>query len=263
MELTVTDLAEEFAEWMAQDIPSFAERLENELSAKPYMVICVKYITGDIDDFPFSDLHKYLADHQIQIKYASYGHHLQGQNKIPHVHYNLITEPFNFKSMTQNSSQHRKRWYDKQTEIEPDFLKLTFKYHVQLDDAHPKYSTLSYPLKEGLHIYTIRRKMYTNVSQEMFNFLLDVGTSIYNKEVGLHQRQDKCEIRKQCALSNLATLCNTNKSQFRTYSEMTKWLDTNYIDKLDLLEYPDPKHYKTNLQKIAIKLKFLKYSDLC
>jgi hypothetical protein len=254
MELLVTEKAE--------DMLSFAERLEKELSANLYMVICVKHITADIDDFPFSDLHKYLTDNNILIKYASYGQHLQGQNKIPHVHYNLITEPFNFKSMTQNSSQHRKRWYDKQTEIEPDFLKLSFKFHAQLDDTKPKYSTLSYPLKEGLHIYTTRRKMYTNVSQEMFNFLLNVGTDIYNKEVGLHQRQDKCEIRKQCALSDLATLCNQNKSNFGSFREMQLWLDINYIDKLDLLEYPDPKNYKTNLQKIAIKLKFLKYSDL-
>ena len=252
MELTVTEKPD-----------SFADRLENELSMNPYMVICVKLITNNLHDFPFSDLHQYLSDHNVMIKYASYGMHMLGQNKVPHVHYNLITEPFNFKSFTQNSSQHRKRWYDKQTEIEPDFLKLSFKFHSQLDDSRPKYSTLSYPLKEGLEIYKMRGKfVYRNVSEEMFDFLLSMGTAIYNKEVGLHQRQDKCELRKQCALSDLATLCNNNKSHFGSYSEMARWLDVNYIDKLDLQEYPDPKNYKTNLQKIAIKLKFLKYSDL-
>jgi len=252
MELIVTE---------KQTLP---EMLEAELSYMPYMVICVKYNTADMHAFPFADLNKYLSDHEIKIKYSSYGQHLNGENKVPHVHYNLIVEPFNYKKITQNASQHRKRWYDKniENEIDPDFLKLSFKFHDHLEEKKCKYATLSYPLKEGLHYWNDRQVVYKNVNKEMFNFLLSVGTDIYNKEVGLHQRQDKCDERKQCALNNLFQLCDENKMKFGSYREMSIWLDVNYIDKLDIGEYPDPKNYKTNLQKIAVKLKLMKYSEL-
>ena len=254
MELTITELK------------SMPEMLEEELSEMPYMVICVKLNTSDMELFPFFDLNKYLTDNEIVIKYSSYGQHLQGENKRPHVHLNMIVEPFNFKKITQNASQHRKRWYDKnvESEIDAQFLNLTFKFHDHLEKNKPKYSTLSYPLKEGLGIFGkhFTKYAYKNVNKEMYNFLLSVGTDIYNKEVGLHLRQEKCEERKQCALQDLFKMCTDNKSNFRSYKEMALWLDTNYIDKLDINEYPDPKNYKTNLQKIAVKLKLMKYSDM-
>ena len=254
MELTVTELK------------SMPEMLEEELSELPYMVICVKLNISDMELFPFVDLKQYLDDNEIVVKYSSYGLHLKGENKRPHVHMNMIVFPFNIKKIMQNASQHRKRWYDKNIEnqIDEQFMNLTFKFYQFLDPLKPKYSTLSYPLKEGLHIYGkhFSNYAYQNVNKEMFDFLLSVGTSIYNKEVGLHQRQDKCEERKQCALQDLFRLCNDNKSNFGSYREMSIWLDINYIDKLDINEYPDPRNYKTNLQKIAVKLKLMKYSEM-
>jgi len=255
MELTITELI------------SLPELLEEELSVGIYMVICVKLNSSDPDEFPFFDLKRYLDDNEIVVKYSSFGQHLQGQNKQSHFHLNMICEAFNYKKITQNASQHRKRWYDKNadTEVAREFLNLSFKFHDHLEKNKPKYSTLSYPLKEGLGIYgthSFSKYAYKNVSKEMYNFLLSVGTEIYNKEVGLHQRQEKCEERKQCALQDLFKLCNENKLSFGSYKEMSMWLDINYIDKLDINEYPDPKNYKTNLQKIAVKLKLMKYSDM-
>lgn len=43
---------------------------------------------------------------------------------------------------------------------------------------------------------------------------------------------------------------------------MMMWLDEEYISKLDLEDMPDPKNYKTNSQKVAVKLGLLRYSQL-
>ena len=41
-----------------------------------------------------------------------------------------------------------------------------------------------------------------------------------------------------------------------------EWLDDNYISTLTLEEYPDPRNYKINCQKIAVSLGKLKYSAI-
>jgi len=211
----------------------------------------------------YGDIRKYVTDiPDCKILFSSAGVHLNGESKRPHIHYNFITTPFHPPS---NLSQHRSRWLKKQGD--PDlypvdaFSNVSFKFQ-SLQKNKPKYSVLSYPLKEkhfvnvkGLYIYNDKP-----MTKEQKTFLVDTGSAIYEKEVGLKLRQDKCEERKKLALSSLYEL--VSKQSFSTFKEMMLWLDDNYISTLELEDYPDPKNYKVNCQKIAVKLKILKYSDI-
>lgn len=210
-------------------------------------------------------IREYLLDSKADIVASSVGLHLKGKNHQPHIHYHVIA--LNAVKPT-NPSDHRRRWLNKKSNEGKDFGDLSIKYQ-KLDVSAPKYGFLSYPLKEGCcpkwalksnDFMVLNNRKMTN---EEYQFLKDVGVSIYEKQCGLRLRQDKCEERKQLALLTLYVLCDERKTEFASYKSMVKWLDVNYIVKLDITEYPDPKNYKTNTQKVAVKLGYLLYSDLC
>lgn len=214
-----------------------------------------------LQELPFVDVKRYIEDLGCKILFSSAGYHLKGERKQPHLHYNFITSSFKVPS---NPSQHRQRWFNKTDLGNPGFLKCSFKFHLAIDKKSPKYSVLSYPLKEGHiikdnRIYVFDGKPMTKAQK---TFLVETGRAIYEKEVGLKLRQDKCEERKKVALNDLHKLCSDNRDQFGDFREMVKWLDNNYIAKLTIEEYPDPKNYKVNCQKIAVNLGKLKYSDI-
>lgn len=201
---------------------------------------------------------RYLRDCGVKVLASSAGIHTNGRSQKFHIHYHLICERFNEPS---NPSQHRKRWCSKNEDIMDD---ISFKYQ-RLKQDQEKYAVLSYPLKEG-KFTNYREATYRflglPMSKEMMKFLADTGKAIYDKELGLAMRQEKCEERKQASLINLYDLCQQNKHFYSSFREMMEWLDDNYIAKLELTEMPDPKNYKTNCQKIAVYLGFLKYSQL-
>ena len=211
-------------------------------------------------ELPAFDVQKYIEDLGCKILFSSAGYHLNGERKQPHLHYNFITTSFKIPS---NPSQHRNRWFNKTDLGNPDFLKCSFKFHQHIDTKTPKYSVLSYPLKEGLYV---KDKFYVfdmkPMTKEKKTFLIETGKAIYEKELGLKLRQDKCEERKKIALNDLYKLCSDHKEEFSNFKQMICWLDNNYIDKLTIDDYPDPKNYKTNCQKIAVSLGKLKYSDI-
>ena len=209
-----------------------------------------------MQDIPFTAIRKYVADLGCEILYASAGVHLLGERKQPHVHYNFITSQVYPPS---NLSQHRKRWA-KKTDAAPEFLNCSFKFHATIDKTKPKYSPLSYPLKEGHIIQIFKKDIYINLTNKQIQYLADIGTSIYQKEQGLKLRQDKCEERKKNSLLALYDVVKDRK--FLDFKSMLLYLDKEYIEKLDFTDYPDPKNYKSNCQKIAVKIGILKYSDL-
>lgn len=228
-------------------------------------VITIKYQAPDIDEDDFiwsykrAIVDRYLRDCGVEVLATAAGIHRNGKSQKTHIHYHIIAESFYPPS---NPSQHRARWCKKNEE---SFTNFSFSYK-DLDKTLPKYSILSYTLKESTPVKGDRKKSYTMdgkpMIDEMYNFLLDTGAAIYQKELGLAMRLEKCEERKQLALSALFQLCNSNKSNFNSFKSMMLWLDDNYIQGLELTEMPDPKNYKTNCQKIAVKLGFLKYSDI-
>lgn len=255
-------IEEETEEVIEKSIPVLFE----ELISNDDTVITIKFnipalpeeaLAKLVMEFPLRDIFDYLEFCKVKIKFSSFGLHLNGENKVPHVHLHLITENY---TPDKNPSQHRSRWFAR-LGGRTTFNQLSFKYS-KIDPSKAKYSTLSYPLKEGKGLLEEFPDCYKNISAEMYKFLLDVGTSIYNKELGLHLRQDKCEERKKNSLLELNNLLVKNKSNFYDYKSMMTWLDDNYISSLTLTELPDPKHYKTNCQKIAVKFGYIKYSNL-
>lgn len=245
-----------------KDERPIAEILEEAI---PDDAVCIS-VKVNVIDFESQDpfhlpaygaVTRYLKDCGVEIIACSSGLHKQGKREIPHIHYHYIVNHYNEPS---NPSQHRKRWLAKSGNESESFCDATFKYQ-RLDSSQPKFQFLAYPLKEGI---VLKRKYYTFENQlmstQMIEYLKEVGGTIYNVMLALRMRQDKCTERKQLALRELYDICKVE--QFSSYKQMMTWLDAHYIDTLELEDMPDPKNYKTNCQKVAVKLKLLKYSDL-
>lgn len=229
-------------------------------------VINVKINKIDMDDIYVGsvDIRNYITDLGVEILFSTAGIHLNGENKVPHIHWNFITT--SIPKIPSNLSQHRIRWSNKKDEV--DFTNVSFQIKKKIDLGKPKYQVLTYPLKEGRPLPSQFNNHKINVydknkmTKQQFNYLLEVGQSIYQQELATNLRRDKCEERKKQSLNDLYTICNENRAYFSTLKEMARFLDEKYISTLDIQDYPDPKNYKTNLQKIAVKLDILKYSDL-
>lgn len=254
------------------DLPNppypIALQFEDDIPADS-MVINVKlnFEAGDdikeaLRELPVMDIRNYVQDLGCEILFSTIGYHLNGDHKQPHIHYHFITTSF---KQPSNLSQHRKRWINKNEDASRTFLQCSFKFQ-DLDLKKAKYSTLSYPFKERTPypFYNKMLQIYNKepMTKEQMQYLVDVGSAIYEKEIGTKLRQEKCLERKKQSLLDLSELLTQNKDQFSTYIEMVRWLDINYISQLSLEDYPDPKNYKTNCQKIAINLGKLKYSDI-
>lgn len=241
---------------------SIADLMEARISDESTVITVKVDLTDDYDydmrpSWSLIDIRSYLDDCGVNVIALSSGLHLKGKNQKPHLHYHFITEHH---LPPTNPSQHRKRWMIKTNR---DLSDCSFKYQ-NIKQNMPRYGILAYPLKEGLYLRpnTSYEWFGEKMTQAMFNFLLEVGQSIYQKEIGLKMRQDKCEERKKVSLNELFELCKTNSSHFHNLKSMLVWLDENYIAKLELDEYPDPKNYKTNCQKICVALGKLKYSEI-
>lgn len=255
MELTFEDIGGESVNYLE----IFEESIPDDATC-----ISVKVNVPDLEaqealnHYPaYGSVCRYLKDCGVDIIATSSGIHLNGKRQVPHIHYHFIVNHYNEPT---NPSQHRKRWLARLGNETESFSDASFKYQ-SLDPQYPKYQFLAYPLKEGK---LLKRRNYSfmgkDMTTEMINFLKSVGETIYNTALALRQRQDKCTERKQLALKELFNLCKIQS--FSSYKQMMNWLDTNYIDTLELEEMPDPKNYKTNCQKVAAKLKLLKYSEL-
>lgn len=238
---------------------SLAQQIEDVIP-NDATVISIKINNIDVEEkhkLYIAPIQRYLESLKLKILGSAAGIHLNGKSQKPHIHYHLICEKF---IPPVNPSQHRQRWMVKNDE---DLGDVSFRFK-QIDCDAPKYSILSYPLKEGRILNS--GNTYTFASQQMSDdilcFLTQVGKAIYDKELGLKLRQEKCEERKQLSLLTLFQLCSENRNKFTTYNGMMLWLDDNYIANLEIEEYPDPRNYKTNCQKIAVKLNLLKYSSI-
>ena len=128
----------------------------------------------------------------------------------------------------------------------------------------PKYHVLSYPLKEKLMIEEYTKALYidrgTPMKLDKIAFLMEVGKTIYENALASHHRNDLCEERKKNRLLELQEIVKNQK--FNNFRDMVLWLDDNYINNLDVHELPDFRNYKSNCEKVAVKLGILRYSQL-
>jgi len=204
---------------------------------------------------------EYFRSNKVEIVYSTLGLHLNGENKKPHIHWCVIAKGTPSGTFITQNSLHRKRWVatDENNIFTMHETSIKFGKH-----ENPVWQCLAYPLKEGLYFINSKRcKTYQKIpTVQMFNFLLEFGTNLYQVALGQAARNDACELRKQKALENLFNLCRINDSQFITYKEMLIWLDDNYLATLTYKDLPDFNHYKNNCIKVACALKIIKYSDL-
>lgn len=208
-------------------------------------------------------LKDYIRDLGVEILYSSAGLHLKGKAKVPHVHWNLITTPL--EKIPSNPSQHRTRWLNKNPDARDALFKdISIQMHHTLDLSRPKYSVLSYPLKEGhvLHEYNKNRQYYVGLGLDEIQMLTATGTAIYEAALAQQMRRDMSEDRRRATLHEMYDVAMEHRNSFTTFREMCLVLDLYFIENLDLEDFPDPVIYKKNCQRIAVKLELLKYSDL-
>jgi len=239
---------------------SLAEELSNTI-ADDYKCISVKinYAKGEYTDnsTPPDEFHSvkaYFNDCKLDIVYSTLGLHLQGENKKPHVHYHCIVRSLPSGTFQSSNSQHRKRWQAKEGNEMHSFENVSIRFPKKED---PVWQHLAYPFKEGL---ALKQGIY--VDKKYYNFLMDYAKNLYQVSLGNRARQEASDERKKTSLLSLAKLCQEHKSEFSNYKEMMIWLDINYIETLELEDYPDPRNYKANCQKICVSLGKLKYSDI-
>jgi len=247
------------------DINALTDPLADQLSESildEYRCISVK-INYAKDEFvadniqPPEELYSvqmYLKDSGVETVYSTCGLHLNGENKKPHIHYHIIAKSLPTGTFQSNNSQHRKRWLAKEGNEINSFDNTSIRFPKK---ENPVWCHLAYPYKENHPLIRGEKEI-----KKYKQFLIGYAVNLYQISLGNRAKQEACDERKKVALLSLAKLLEDNKSEFTTYREMVIWLDNNYISKLTLEEYPDPKNYKTNCQKIAVYLGKLKYSDI-
>lgn len=243
---------------------NYAEMFETDIPDDCSVIdVKINNVATDPSDVElnFFAIPKYIKDLGCEILFSSVGLHLNGDAGVPHCHWNFITTRV---AAPSNPSQHRSRWMKKNEEL-GCFDNVSFKFHNKIDLTKPKYNVLAYPLKEGRSLpYASRYYKYAGqaMTKAQIKFLINIGQEIYNTELAVNMRRDKCEERKKQSLHDLLDICTKNQDKFYDLRSMLVFLDEAYIATIDIDEYPDPRNYKTNCQKIAVKLGKIKYSDI-
>lgn len=240
---------------------SVADEL-SELIQEEYRCISCKinYAEGESTDDVPDNLYSviaYFRDTELDVAFSTCGLHLLGENARPHIHFHLIVKSLPSGTFTSCNSTHRRRWLSKEGNEGYSFDNVSIRFPRR---ENPVWQHLAYPYKEG---HVISRHPYLNQNVHPYlSFLREYAQNLFQVALGNRARQEACNERKKQALVNLGKLCEDHKDEFNNYREMILWLDTNYIEKLELDEYPDPRNYKTNCQKICVRLGKLKYSDI-
>lgn len=230
-----------------------------------YTCISMKINIKGPDDIPdqisiaTSFIYDYLTHMSKRFHYMTSGIHLLGKSQKPHIHLHWIVD-----KVKKFDAMWRKRWLTKEREnsgIDDATLEgCSFKFQ-EMDGSKPRYSFLSYPLKEGhrLEERFYRAKGYVIMDPRMVDFLEGVGRRIFDEERALELRQEKSEERKKVALTEIYVL--VKDKNFRNFTEMKIWLEDNYLAKLDYDNKPRLSNYRDNLYMIGNSLGLFKYCD--
>lgn len=254
---------DDVAPGIVNPMTDYATMLENYI---PDDATCISvkvnvpdYDSSDVNFVPpgFSSTLAYLKDSGVEILAFTCGLHLEGENKVPHLHYHFVCNHYTGDS---NPSQHRKRWLRKKGNHLEDFSDASFMYRP-IEPNKPKFQFLSYPMKEG-HLLRSKYYMFDGklMTNDLRNFLLSIGKTIYDTQVALRMRQAKTQQRKQLAYSELVQLVGDRN--FASFMELCDWFDENYLYKLDYDDIPDPKNYKNNIRRIGIKKRLIRTFDI-
>ena len=128
------------------------------------------------------------------VLYTCIGKHINGENKVPHHHFTIITScPPRFSDKTKSTSKTR---FCAQTETPLELIGTSKVKKINL--LKPKFEPLAYPLKEGFG-YWPNKDLYKNISFAQYEALTKLGNDLYLTKLGEHERKEKCELRKKSA----------------------------------------------------------------
>lgn len=200
-----------------------------------------------------SAIMSYLFDSNVEVLASTAGLHLNGENKVPHVHVHVLviksTVP---KTMLSQASTHRQR---KGGERMRD---VSMKSQVPRDALC---SFLAYPFKEGLILSSrFQLWMKDTMPRDCINFLKELATSIYQSNLAKNLIRDKSEQRKEKAYLELLEIARTGT--YSSYKEFLIYMENEYIEKLQPEDMCDIRNYKRNLEKIAVALRIIKTYEL-
>jgi len=208
----------------------------------------------------------FVVDH-FNIIACGAGLHLKGRLEKPHVHYVFICGPGKIPS---NMSVAKDRWLKKDENKEYTLGKnrqVTFKFD-ELDPEEYKWQVLSYVLKEGLEIpgtwKWYRPKMNPEMPKVVFETIKELGQIIYERQVALLNRQDRCEERKKNVLQDIYRIAEEGhkRLEFSNVRQLAEFLELNYIQKLDLTHKPSRRNYQEYVYQVANTLGFYSYSSM-
>lgn len=195
------------------------------------------------------------------------GLHLKGKSEKPHVHYVFICAPCKIPS---NFSVIKTRWLAKEENSEYSLGKqrqITFQCD-EMTEEDTKVNVLSYVLKEGLAVPETWRWYRPKVDPKMptvlFEAIKEAGQIIYESQLALRLRQDKCEERKKNTLQEIYNIAveGHKKIEFSNVRQLAEYLEFNYIQKLDLTHKPTRKNYQEYVYQVANTLGFYSYSSM-
>lgn len=225
-----------------------------------------EYDQSFLDLIDFAKIEHYFVDkYDADIKAVSAGIHYLGKHKIRHIHYVVISS--NFKK-TSNPTSDRKTFMKKHGAFYKQGVE-TFEWSIEtqfkpIKEHTSKYACLSYPLKEG---HAIRQRMWLkgfSMRDYMVDFLLSVGTKIYQQAKALKERKDKADELRASRLVNLFEYCDEvhhNRFRFLNLTVMREYLDSHYLKNIPLEDLPCPVHFLRDCKKVAFQLGIWKYSD--
>lgn len=199
---------------------------------------------------------QFIAEYYGHILHHSCGFHEHGKNHKPHFHFHyIVATPFELLSPAKRCNRKRRFLESRSDNDGLIFMHgddvPTFKF-APLDLSKPKWSTLSYPLKEGkcgdLDFYSFW--------EPTLKLLLEVATTIYRAAVAVNERKEKCALNKLTVKQELYDYLKSKRSEFSTFREMCKYVDDSLLARLraseDISFCPDSGALKENLRQIGI-----------
>lgn len=199
----------------------------------------------------------FIKEQYGEILHFSCGYHENGKNHKPHFHFHfIIRTPFELLSPSVRCNRKRK-FLERRTDEEGLVFMHgddvpTFKF-APLDLSKPKWSTLSYPLKEGKALDVCN---FYSFDEDTLSLLLKVGSEIYRATNAIHERKDKMAVKRLSDKQELYNFLKIARGQFSTFREMCKFVDENPLARLrageDISVCPDTGHLKENLRQIGV-----------
>jgi len=186
----------------------------------------------------------------VEKHYATAGKHVLGENDEPHIHVNVCVLDYKKDS---NESRRRSKYFE-MNELEP-IKGLTCKI-TQIKDVEDMENTLKYPWKEGEPIpEKIRNQV--KIPQEVEDYMLGSAKALFEVAKANQRKKQRASERSKTLLGQIQEIVGDRS--FQNYDEFKKYVAQEFLQPLDLEEYPDMSNFRKALEKVAVQKKIVSY----